>query len=148
MTFFGELRRRNVFRVGIAYLAAAWLFLQVADMVLSNFAAPAWIIQALVFSFALVFPFVLLLAWFYELTPEGVKATSELDVVEAAKFAGRKVDFAIIGLLVLVLAVGFLLGRDLLDSPGELVLTDEEQPSIAVLPFVNMRAGRRVRLPG
>jgi len=136
VTFFGELSRRNVFRVGIAYLAAAWLLLQVADMVLSNFAAPAWIIQALIFSFALGFPFVLLLAWFYELTPEGVKATSELDVVEAARFTGRKVDFAIIALL--VLAVGFLLGRDLLYSPGELVLTDEEQPSIAVLPFVNM----------
>jgi len=136
-SFFGELRRRNVFRVGIAYLAAVWLLIQVADVVLSNFAAPAWIIQALIFSLALGFPFVLALAWFYELTPEGVKAASDLEVVEGVKFTGRKLDFAIIGLL--VLAVGFLLGRDyVLDRPGDLVLTDENQPSIAVLPFVNM----------
>ena len=136
-SIWSELRRRNVFRVGIAFLAASWLLIQVADVVLSNFAAPAWIIQALIFSLALSFPFVLALAWFYELTPEGVKSASELKVVEGVKFTGRKLDFVIIGML--VLAVGFLLGRDyVLDRPGDLVLTDENQPSIAVLPFANM----------
>ncbi len=82
-SFWGELRRRNVLRVGVAYLAATWLLVQVADVVLSNFDAPAWIIQALIFSSALGFPVVL--GWFSELTPEGIKAASEVEVVEGIK---------------------------------------------------------------
>ena len=80
MSFFGELRRRNVFRVGIAYLAAVWVLIQVADVVLPNVGAPEWIIQALIFSSALGFPLALLLPWFYEWTPEGIKAASEHEV--------------------------------------------------------------------
>ncbi len=131
MSFFGELRRRNVFRVGIAYLAAAWLLVQVADLVLSNFDSPAWIIQALIFSTALGFPLTLVLAWFYELTPEGIKAASDVEAVEAVRFTGRKIDFVIIGLL--VLAVGFLLLRSPLESRGSVLPN-----SVAVLPFENL----------
>ena len=108
-SFWAELRRRNVFRVGIAYLAAVWVLIQVADVILPNLGAPPWIIQALIYSSALGFPFALILSWCYELTPEGVKATADVEAVEAVKFTGRKVDFAIIGLL--VIAVGFLLVR-------------------------------------
>ena len=89
MSFFGELRRRNVFRVGIAYLAAVWVLLQVADVVLPNIGAPTWIIQALIFSAALGFPVALLLAWFYELTPEGVKATADTEAVQAVRRVRR-----------------------------------------------------------
>jgi len=131
VSLFGELRRRNVFRVGIAYLAAAWLLIQVADVVLSNFATPAWIIQALIFSLALGFPFVLLLAWFYELTPEGVKATADVEPVEAVRFTGRKIDFAIIG--VLVVAVGILLVRSPIEDQRSVLPN-----SVAVLPFENL----------
>ena len=106
-SFWRELKRRSVFRVGLAYLAAAWLLLQVAEMVLSSFAAPAWIIQTLIFSFAVGFPVALLLAWFYELTPEGLKADSDVEAAEGPRFKGRHFDFAIIA--VLVFAVGFLL---------------------------------------
>ena len=130
-SFFGELRRRNVIRVGIAYLAAIWVLVQVADTVLPVFDAPDWLLRALVFSSALGFPLALVLAWFYELTPQGIKATADVEAVEAVKFTGRKIDFAIIGLL--VLAVGFLLVRapvDRLDS----VLPN----SVAVLPFENL----------
>ena len=73
MSFFSELRRRNVFRVGFAYLAGVWLVLQVADVVLPSFGAPAWIIQVLVLSFALGFPLALVLAWVYQLTPDGIR---------------------------------------------------------------------------
>ena len=131
MSFFGELRRRNVLRVGIAYLAAAWVLIQVVDVVVPNLGAPAWIIQALIFSSALGFPLALLLAWFYEFTPEGIKATAEVAAVEAVKFTGRKLDFAIIGLL--VLAVGVLLVRSPFDDQP-VVLPN----SVAVLPFANM----------
>ncbi len=61
-SFWGELRRRNVFRVGIAYLAAVWVLIQVADVVSPNVGAPAWITQALIYSSALGFPLALILA--------------------------------------------------------------------------------------
>ncbi len=136
MSFFGELKRRNVFRVGAAYLAAVWLVIQVADVILPTFAAPAWVLQALIFALALGFPCTLALAWFYELTPDGVKAASEIPVAQAVKFTGRKLDFAIIGLL--MLAVGFLLARDhALDQFADRFDEDSSQASIAVLPFAN-----------
>jgi len=137
LSFFSELRRRNVFRVGFAYLAGVWLVLQVADVVLPNFGAPAWIIQTLVLSCALGFPLALVLAWFYELTPEGIKATDDVEDLEAVAFMGRKLDFAIIGAL--VLAVGFLLVDDYtLDEPADTVISAQAGLSIAVLPFVNI----------
>jgi len=76
------------------------------------------------------FPLVLVLAWFYEWTSEGIKPASELEVGQAVKFTGRKLDFAIIGLL--VLAVGFLVVDDL--------VVPEREKSIAVLPFTNLSA--------
>lgn len=69
MSFFGELRRRNVFRMGIAYLAAVWVLIEVADTLVPIIGAPPWILQALVFSGALGFPLALVLAWVYEWTP-------------------------------------------------------------------------------
>lgn len=131
MSFWGELKRRNVFRVGIAYLAAVWVLIQVADIVLPNFGAPGWVVQALIVAAAVGFPFAVVLAWFYDLTPEGIKATSEIGPAQSVRFTGRKIDFAIIGLL--VLAVGFLVVDD-----GVLENSEAVPPnSIAVLPFLN-----------
>ena len=118
-------------RAGIAYLAAVWVLVQVADVVLPNIGAPAWIIQALIFSSALGFPLVLVLAWFYEWTPQGLKTTADAESVDAVKFTGRKIDFVIIGLL--VLAVGFLLVRSPTDDRESVIPN-----SVAVLPFQNL----------
>jgi len=131
MSFFGELRRRNVFRVGIAYFAAVWVLLQVADFVIPMFDGPEWLLQAALFSALLGFPLAVVLAWFYELTPKGIKNARDVDVDEGIRFTGRKVDFLIIGLL--VVAVGFLVIDDL-------VLPENER-SIAVLPFDNRSVG-------
>ena len=131
MSFFGELRRRNVFRMGIAYLAAVWVLIEVTDTLVAIINGPAWIPQALVFSAALGFPLALVLAWFYEWTSEGIKAASEFEAPEPVRFMGRKLDFAIIGLL--VLAVGFLLVRSPLDNQAGVLPN-----SVAVLPFENL----------
>ena len=131
MSFFEDLRRRNVFRIGIAYLAAVWVLIQVADTILPVINADPWILQAMVFSAALGFPLALVLAWSYKLTAEGIKATADVETLDAAKFTGRKVDFAIIGLL--VVAVGFLLVR----SPPEDQVSVLPN-SVAVLPFSNL----------
>lgn len=129
MSFFTELRRRNVFRAGMAYLAVFWLILQVADVIVPLLQGPEWLLRALFFAALLGFPLTLILAWFYELTPEGVKTDAAADTGEGVRFTGRKVDFVIIGIL--VVAVGFLLVDDYI-----LPEADRER-SIAVLPFDN-----------
>ncbi len=108
MSFIKELTRRNVLRVAIAYVIVAWLLLQVADVILNNIAAPGWVFQAILLLVALGFPIALIFAWAFELTPEGIKKERDVDRAQSITHStGRKLDFVIIG--VLVLAVGFLL---------------------------------------
>ena len=95
MSLFEELKRRNVFHVCIVYLAGIWLLLQVADIVIPMFDGPEWLLRALFVSALLGFPLAVVLAWFYELTPEGIKADAEVEIVEGLRFTGRKIDFLI-----------------------------------------------------
>jgi TolB-like protein len=132
---FQELKRRNVFRVAIAYLAVAWLALQLADIVLDNVTAPEWVMQVLMLFIIIGFPVALIFAWAFEMTPEGIKREHEVDrSVSITGKTGRKLNFVIIG--VLGIAVAFLLfdkfGED--DAP----VTDK---SVAVLPFIAMSSG-------
>ena len=105
MSLLGELSRRNVNRVAIAYVIAAWVIIQVADLVLENIGAPDWVIQAIMLVVALGFPVVLIFSWAYEVTPEGIKRESEIDRTQSITgVTGRKLDRAIITLLVVALA--------------------------------------------
>jgi TolB-like protein len=162
MSFFEELKRRNVFRVAVAYLVTAWVVLQVADIVLENIAAPAWVIQAAMLFLALGLPVALIVAWAYELTPEGIKKEKDVDRTQSITHkTGRKLDFTIIGILAVAVVV-LLLDRfsGSVDEPQSDRVSDssaqvesavehetvEEEPdpfkfsdqSVAVLPFVNM----------
>ncbi len=135
---FTELKRRNVFRVAIAYLVATWLVLQVADLVLENIAAPDWVIQVFMLVFALGFPFALIFSWAYELTPEGLKREKDVDRGQSITGdTGRKLDMATIGMLVAVLAfVGY--ERTIVTEPGAeapVAATEVDENSIAVLAF-------------
>lgn len=140
MSFFAELRRRNVIRVGIAYVVICWVLAQVAEFAVDNFDAPEWALQIFVVFLILGLPLALFLAWVFELTPEGIKRERDVDRSRSVtKRKGRKPDFIIIG--VLVIAVGLLL-MDKFYAGEDAVPTDEiiatESQSIAVLPFVNM----------
>jgi len=128
--FFGEMKHRGVFRVGLVYLAGVWLLLQVADIIVPILAAPDWTLRALFFAAVLGFPLALILAWFYEVTPDGIRAASEVVVEPSYGSRGRKLDLAIIGML--VLAVGFLLVRPVSDDT--IVLPN----SVAILPLENL----------
>lgn len=75
MSLFGELRRRKVFRVAAAYAVVAWLLLQIADVLLENFGAPDWVFKSFTVLLVLGFPLAVVLAWVFELTPEGMKRT-------------------------------------------------------------------------
>ena len=107
--------------MGIAYLVTAWLLLQVADLVLDNVPAPEWVMQVLLLAVAVGFPIALLVAWAFEVTPEGVKLESEIDRDQSiAPATGRKLDFVIIG--VLSVAVAFF-------ALDKFVWTDGARPS-------------------
>ena len=111
MTLFGELRRRNVFRVGAAYVVVCWLLLQVADVLLDNFGAPAWVFKSFTTLLALGFPLAIFLSWAFELTPEGMKRTADVTAAdEAASHADRRVDRVVL-VAAMVLIAGMAIER-------------------------------------
>jgi TolB-like protein/Tfp pilus assembly protein PilF len=145
---FTELKRRNVFRVGVAYAIVAWLLVEVASVILPTFGAPEWVMKVFTFLVILGFPLALILAWAFELTPEGIKRETEVDRADPiTQKTSRKLDIAIIGLL--VVAVVFMFVDNYVLKPEEPEVIAEQVPvvrpvaqvkSIAVLPFVNMSA--------
>ncbi len=157
-SIFAELKRRNVFRVGIAYLAATWLILQVLDLVLESTHAPPWVMQLLLALFAVGFPVALIFSWAYEITPEGMKREKDVDRSQSiTRQTGRRLDRVIIGILALAVVV-LVAERSLVgDTPAPVptavtaetpaAVTEDAPPaavtgtgrrSIAVLPFLNM----------
>ena len=115
MSFFTELRRRNVIRMAGLYLVGAWLIVQVAETVLPAFDVPGWVLRALIILLAIGFLPSLLFSWVFELTPEGLKRESEIDRSRSiVDHTARKLDIAVI---VLLLAVGALLGWNVLVRP-------------------------------
>ncbi len=91
MSFFEELKRRNVFRVGIAYLIVAWLTLQVTDIVVPILELPDVFDRGVLLLLAIGFPFALIFAWAFEMTPEGVKKEKDVDrAVSITQHTGRK----------------------------------------------------------
>lgn len=108
MSFFAELKRRNIFKVGAAYAIVAWLLIQIVNNTLPIFDAPRWALQTIIFIIILGFPISLFLAWAYELTPEGIKPTPSEGPDQYHTLAtSQRLNYFILG--VLVLAVGFLL---------------------------------------
>jgi hypothetical protein len=77
--FFAELQRRNVYKVAVAYAVVSWLLIQIATQVFPIFEIPSWAARLVVLVLALGFPVALVLAWAYELTPEGLQRTDEID---------------------------------------------------------------------
>jgi hypothetical protein len=109
MSLIAELKRRNVFRVGAAYAIVVWLLVEVASVVLPTFEAPDWVMKVFTFLLILGFPLALIVAWAFELTPEGIKRETDVDSAESVRhLTGRKLDFAIIGLLALAVVLIFL----------------------------------------
>ncbi|MDH3903729.1 MAG: hypothetical protein OES90_10965, partial [Xanthomonadales bacterium] len=146
MSIIKELKRRNVFKVGIAYTVVAWLVAQVLQLVFESFGTPVWAIKTVLVLLATGLPFALFFAWAFEMTPEGLKREQDVDRSQSiAPQTGRKLDRWIMGIL--ALAVVFLvydrLGRS--TDPADIqVATQTEETtlpasvpakSIAVLPF-------------
>ena len=145
MSLFDELKRRNVFRVAVAYTVIAWLLAQVADIAFDNFGAPDWVSKSVLFVLILGFPLAVFFAWAFEMTPEGVKREKDVDRSQSiTQTTGKKLNYLIIA--VLVAAVGFLLvDKLILQGTPEISVVDElaveVEKSVAVLPFVAMSSG-------
>lgn len=156
MSFFEELKRRNVIRVAIAYGVASWFILQLSDVVLENIAAPGWVMQTIMLVLAVGFPLVVIFAWAFEMTPAGLKKEKDVDRSQSiTNVTGRKLDRMLIGILTLAVAYLLLDKLVLQDSSAPAEATEvastqtgdaaasakpvaEANPSVAVLPFVNM----------
>jgi TolB-like protein/Flp pilus assembly protein TadD len=134
--FFAELKRRNVYKVAIAYAVVAWLLMQVASQIFPFFEIPNWAVRLVVLLLIIGFPVAMILAWAFELTPEGIKRTEDVDLSPTlTRKTGRKLDFFIIAVLLLV--IGILVFQRLHPSVSPAVSSSLEK-SIAVLPFDNL----------
>src|SRR5215471_13134280 len=90
--FFAELKRRNVYKIAVAYVVASWLVMQAASLLLATFEAPPWAMKSFVVAVALGFPIALILSWAFEITPEGIKLESEIDPAKSiTRKTGRKI---------------------------------------------------------
>ncbi len=151
-SIWGELKRRNVFRVAIAYLIISWLILQVGDTLAPALRLADWVNTVLAFFLILGFPIALFFAWVFELTPEGLKKEKDVDRSQSVTHGtGRKLDYLIIGVLMAALGY-FAYDKFFLSSAREIakeeiateeatvqsVAAEPSDKSIAVLPFVNM----------
>src|SRR5438876_8615118 len=134
--FFAELKRRNVYKVAIAYAVVAWLLMQIASQIFPFFEIPNWAVRLVVLLLVIGFPVAMILAWAFELTHEGIKRAEDVDVSKSlTRKPGRKLDFFIIAVLLLV--IGILVFQRLHPNVSPAVSSSLEK-SIAVLPFDNL----------
>src|SRR5438093_62987 len=134
--FFAELKRRNVYKVAIAYAVVAWLLMQIASQIFPFFEIPNWAVRLVVLLLIIGFPVAVILAWAFELTPEGIKRAENVDLSKSVtRKTGRKLDFFIIAVLLLVISI--LLFQRLHPNVSPAVSSSLDK-SIAVLPFDNL----------
>ena len=135
MSFFSELKRRNVIRIGIAYAVGSWVLVEVLSVLLPTFDAPEWVLRAVILLLVAGLPVTLLVAWVFELTPEGIKREDNVDTPAEAVFktrTARKADLIIMAALALTVAY-FVFEKIWLSD-----VVRGNMDSIAILPFSDM----------
>lgn len=138
--FFTELKRRNVYKVAVAYVVVAWLLIQVATQVFPFFEIPNWAVRLVVLLIIIGFPIALVIAWAFELTPEGLKRTEVADAAPAPRSRSRAWIYVV--LIAGALSAGlFFLGRFTV-STKQSVPAEVSSKSIAVLPFDNLSSDK------
>src|SRR5947207_1979766 len=135
--FFAELKRRNVYKVAVAYAIVGWLLVQVATQVFPFFEIPNWAVRLVVLAIVIGFPIALVIAWAFELTPEGLKRTEDVDLTAAAQRPRHRAWIFVV-VIAGAMSLGlFFLGR--ITAPNRQSGANEvSSKSIAVLPLVNM----------
>jgi TolB-like protein/Flp pilus assembly protein TadD len=144
--FLEEINRRNVTKVALVYIIAGWLTMQVADVMFPALNLPDWMVSAVAAFILIGFPFAVIFAWAFEMTPEGIKREKDVDRdASITPATGQKLNRT--AMIILVVAVGFLLLDKFVLQLGQnpepaTEVVAETKPSIAVLPFVNMSADK------
>ena len=142
--FFGELKRRNVYKVAVAYAIVGWLLVQIATQVFPFLQIPNWVVRLVITLVAIGFPIALIIAWAFEVTPQGIKRTEDVSPsVEGASKGRTWVYVAIVGAALSVAL--FFIGRYTAQAPRQSASAARTEPatgipqkSIAVLPFDNL----------
>ena len=136
--FFSELKRRNVYKVAVAYAVVGWLLVQVATQVFPFLEIPNWVVRLVIALVAIGFPVALVIAWAFEATPEGIKRTEDVDLAAAAKQPKKHA-------WIYVVAIGgafsiglFFVGRYSVRNTASAARIELSAKSIAVLPFENL----------
>lgn len=136
--YFAELKRRNVFKASVAYLIVAWIIAQIASIVLPTFDAPPFVLKTILFLLIIGFPIILVFAWAFELTPDGIKKTKEVNLKKSITLKTRSQLNKMI-ITSLSIAVILLLFNQFRNTPfDETDLIDSNEKSIAVLAFKDM----------
>jgi TolB-like protein/Tfp pilus assembly protein PilF len=148
--FLGELQRRNVYRVAVTYAVVCWLLIQIATQVFPFFEIPNWAVRVVILLLVLGFPVALILAWAFELTPEGIKRTEEVPPQESIRHhTGRKL--LALAAVAAAIALGLFLvqfarrpwtGAEQNSTAATETAPTIREKSIAVLPFSNLSAER------
>src|SRR3989440_12122202 len=140
-SLFTELRRRNVYKVAVAYAIVGWLLVQVATQVFPFFEIPNWAVRLVVLAIVIGFPIALVIVWAFELTPEGLKRTEDVDLAAAAQRPRHRAWIFVV-IIAGAMSLGlFFLGR--MTAPSKQSSANEvSSKSIAVLPFVNMSSDK------
>ena len=138
-SFFSELKRRNVYKVAIAYAVVAWLLMQIASQIFPFFEIPNWAVRLVMLLLVIGFPVALILAWAFELTPEGIKRAEDVDLTKStARRTSHKLLW-ITAVVAIVAAALFVAGRlNLFHSKPSTATGVASEKSIAVLPFENL----------
>ena len=135
-SFFSELKRRNVYKVAITYAVVAWLLVQVGSILFPTFEVPSWVMKVYVTAIAAGFPVALVMAWAFELTPQGLKRTEAADAAQEHSARGGWIAVIVI---TTALSLGlFLLGRYTASQAAPRERGVATQRSVAVLPFENL----------
>ena len=136
--FFAELKRRNVYKVAVAYAIVGWLLVQIATQVFPFLEIPNWIVRLVIVLVATGFPIALVIAWAFELTPEGIKRTEDVDPAASAR-QPRKHAWIFVVIVGAALSVGlFFIGRHVGRTTADAAGTELPAKSIAVLPFESL----------
>src|SRR2546428_4918666 len=138
MSFFAELKRRNVYKVAIAYAVVGWLLVQVATQVFPFLEIPNWVVRLVIAVVMIGFPIALVIAWAFEATPEGIKRTEDVDLAAAAK-QPKKHAWIYVAVIGSAFSIGlFFVGRYSVRNAAGAAGTELSAKSIAVLPFDNL----------
>ncbi|HEX4697407.1 MAG TPA: hypothetical protein VH254_07005, partial [Candidatus Udaeobacter sp.] len=142
-SFFAELKRRNVYKVAIAYAVVGWLLIQVATQVFPFFEIPNWAVRLVVLAIVAGFPVALVIAWAFELTPQGLKRTEDVDL--AAQGSRERHAWIYVVIVGAAFSIGLIfIGRYTARNTASVPRTEAAtvsivpQKSIAVLPFENL----------